>query len=131
MVKESSGDLQRMHRLVQLTDGTVPFYNGSNPLALAALVAGAAGWCTAAPCLNAELPLALYNAVQAGDLETARAVFYRQLPLLQFIVRGGLPTTVKAGLRLLGVDAGEPRLPLRKLDDAGTQQLSEILRALR
>jgi hypothetical protein len=29
------------------------------------------------------------------------------------------------------VDAGEPRLPLRKLDDAGTQQLSEILRALR
>jgi 4-hydroxy-tetrahydrodipicolinate synthase len=131
MVKESSGDLQRMHRLVQLTDGTVPFYNGSNPLALAALVAGAAGWCTAAPCLNAELPLALYNAVQAGDLETAGAVFYRQLPLLQFIVRGGLPTTVKAGLRLLGVDAGEPRLPLRKLDDAGTQQLSEILRALR
>lgn len=130
MMKESTGDLQRMHRLVQLTDGTVPFYNGSNPLALGALVAGAAGWCTAAPCLNASLPLALYAAVQGGDLEAARAVFYRQLPLLQFIVRGGLPTTVKAGLRLQGVDAGQPRLPLRQLDDAGTRQLAAILAAL-
>jgi len=130
MVKESTGDLQRMHRLVQLTDGRVPFYNGSNPLAMAALAAGAAGWCTAAPNLNAELPLALVEAVQRGDLATARNVFYRQLPLLQFIVRGGLPTTVKAGLRLQGIDAGEPRAPLRKLDEAGTQELSNILNAL-
>lgn len=130
MVKESTGDLQRMHRLNQLTEHTVPFYNGANPLALAALVAGAAGWCTAAPNLNAELPLALYDAVLHGDLNAARALFYRQLPLLQFIVRGGLPTTVKAGLRLLDIDAGEPRAPLRKLDETGTRELTQILTSL-
>lgn len=131
MVKESTGDLQRMHRLDQLTGHTVPFYNGSNPLALGALAAGAAGWCTAAPNLNAELPLALYQAVQQGDLQAARALFYRQLPLLQFIVRGGLPTTVKAGLRLLDIDAGVPRAPLRELDDAGKQELARILNSLK
>jgi len=130
MVKESTGDLQRMHRLLQLTDGTVPFYNGSNPLAFAALNAGAAGWCTAAPNLNAELPLALYAAIRRGDTELARATFERVLPLLQFIVKVGLPTSVKAGLRMQQIDAGEPRLPLQPLGAQGSEQLRAVLAAL-
>lgn len=130
MVKESTGDIQRMHRLTQLTDGEVPFYNGSNPLALAALAAGAAGWCTAAPNLNAPLPISLWNAMQAGDLPEARSLFLKQLPLLQFIVKGGLPTTVKAGLRLIDFDAGVPRAPLQPLGSKLTDELSKILAAL-
>ncbi|GLH22903.1 hypothetical protein ENT52713_02990 [Enterobacter sp. 200527-13] len=43
MVKESTGDIQRMHKLYQLSDGQIPFYNGCNPLALEALAAGATG----------------------------------------------------------------------------------------
>ncbi|KVC62121.1 dihydrodipicolinate synthase family protein [Burkholderia ubonensis] len=130
MVKESTGDIMRMHRLAQLSDGAIPFYNGSNPMALAALAAGAAGWCTAAPNLNARLPLALVEAVRAGDLARAREVFHAQLPLLQFIVRGGLPVTVKAGLRLRGFDAGEPRKPLLPLDEDRTRELARLLAAL-
>ncbi|NHZ65912.1 dihydrodipicolinate synthase family protein [Massilia genomosp. 1] len=127
MVKESTGDLQRMHRLKQLTNGTIPFYNGSNPLAFAALNAGAAGWCTAAPNLNAELPLALYDAIKRNDILAARATFEKVLPLLQFIVKVGLPTSVKAGLALQGIEAGEPRLPLRPLTPAALEDLSGIL----
>ncbi|WP_380283064.1 dihydrodipicolinate synthase family protein [Kitasatospora purpeofusca] len=129
MVKESSGDVQRMHRLAQLTDGELPFYNGSNPLALEAFAAGAAGWCTAAPCLIPGPVLALHRAVRDGDLDAAREVFYRQLPVLEFILRGGLPTTVKAGLALLGLDAGTPRRPLLPLDEPGTARLAELLAA--
>ncbi|AOK30243.1 MULTISPECIES: dihydrodipicolinate synthase family protein [Burkholderia] len=131
MVKESTGDIKRMHRLAQLGEGAIPFYNGSNPMALAALAAGATGWCTAAPNLNARLPLALFDAMQAGDLAAARDVFHRQLPLLQFIVAGGLPVTVKAGLRLTGFDAGEPRKPLHPLGESRTRELGAILDALR
>ncbi|MEU3571429.1 dihydrodipicolinate synthase family protein [Kitasatospora sp. NPDC036755] len=129
MVKESSGDIQRMHRLAQLSDGALPFYNGSNTLALEAFAAGAAGWCTAAPCLIPELTLDLYRAVRAGDPETARRVFYRQLPVLQFLLGGGLPTTVKAGLALCGLDAGEPRRPLLPLDEERTARLAALLSA--
>ncbi|KWC20656.1 dihydrodipicolinate synthase family protein [Burkholderia ubonensis] len=130
MVKESTGDIMRMHRLAQLSDGAIPFYNGSNPMALAALAAGAAGWCTAAPNLNARLPLALVEAVRTGDLARAREVFHAQLPLLQFIVSGGLPVTVKAGLRLRGFDAGEPRKPLLPLGEDRTRDLARLLAAL-
>ncbi|MET9291347.1 dihydrodipicolinate synthase family protein [Streptomyces sp. NPDC003077] len=127
MVKESSGDIQRMHRLTELTDGRLPFFNGSNPLALEALRAGAAGWCTAAPCLVPRLPLDLYEAVRTGDDTTAQEIFDRLSPFLRFILDGGLPTTIKAGLSLQGFDAGEPRRPLLPLDAEGTQRLKELL----
>ncbi|QKW22514.1 dihydrodipicolinate synthase family protein [Kitasatospora sp. NA04385] len=130
MVKESSGDLQRMHRLAQLSGGELPFYNGSNPLALPAFVAGAAGWCTAAACLAPEQVLALHRAVRSGELAAAREVFGRLLPLLQFLVTGGLPTTVKAGLALRGTPAGAPRPPLLPLDDARSGQLAALLREI-
>jgi 4-hydroxy-tetrahydrodipicolinate synthase len=127
MVKESSGDIQRMHALYRASNGEIPFYNGSNPLALEALCAGATGWCTAAPNLIPKLTLDLFDAVSKGALEEARDLFYKQLPVLDFILKGGLPTTVKAGLRLQGLDAGVPRAPLKPLTDDGVQRLKALL----
>lgn len=130
MVKESTGDIQRMHKLQLLGEGQVPFYNGCNPLALEAFAAGAKGWCTAAPNLIPQLNLDLYVAVLANDLSQARALFYRQLPLLDFILKGGLPATIKAGLRTLGLEVGDPRLPVFPLDEARNAQLQTMLKEL-
>ena len=127
MIKESSGDLNRMHAIRLLSKGNIPFYNGANHLALEALAAGAAGWCTAAPNLLDDAPARLWAHVLAGEIDQARTLFYELLPVLQFIVRGGLPTTVKAGLRLLGFDAGEPRLPLQPLSKADSEVLGRHL----
>jgi len=130
MVKESTGDIQRMHRLYELSDGSIPFYNGSNPLALEAFAAGASGWCTAAHNLIPEFTTALYELTSKGDLFEAQRIFYQQLPLLKFILKGGLPTTIKAGLQLLGIKAGTPRLPMLPLDEAEVRQLNSILTRL-
>ncbi len=127
MVKESTGDLNRMLQIAKFSDGRLPFYNGSNPLVLDALRAGAAGWCTAAPNLWAPPCLGLYDAVRTGDLDKAQALYDDLKPLLEFIVAGGLATTVKAGLELLGVPAGAPRLPLLPLDESARAQLGKLL----
>jgi len=127
MIKESTGDVQRMHYLRRELGEDVAFYNGSNPLALSAFATGAAGWCTAAPNLIPELNLELYAAVKAHDYETARDVFYKQLGLLQFIASKGLPCAIEAGLRTMGVDAGHLRAPLKRLTQGETVQLEKLL----
>ena len=128
MVKESTGDLTRMQRIAELSGGRLPFYNGSNPLVLDALRAGAAGWCTAAPCLRPQPCIDLYEAVRAGDLDKSQSLYDDLKPLLQFIVAGGLATTVKAGLDLLDFPVGDPRAPLLPLDDEGRAELAGLLK---
>ncbi|MBW3521392.1 dihydrodipicolinate synthase family protein [Chryseobacterium sp. NKUCC03_KSP] len=127
MIKESTGDIQRMHYLRKELGEEVAFYNGSNPLALAAFAAGAKGWCTAAPNLIPELNIELYNAVQNNDLETAQNLFYKQVDLLKFIVAKGLPRAVRSGLNILGENGGQLRSPLKPLTTVETSELKEIL----
>lgn len=127
MVKESSGDIQRMHALHLKSGGALPFFNGCNPLALEAFAAGACGWCTAAPNLIGQPVQDMWRAVEANDFNTARDLFMRHLDLLSFILAGGLPATIKAGLSLQGIPCGIPRLPLAPLGESDTRTLAQLL----
>ncbi|WP_264523572.1 dihydrodipicolinate synthase family protein [Flavobacterium sp. N502536] len=128
MIKESTGDVQRMHYLKRELGDDVAFFNGSNPLALAAFSAGATGWCTAAPNLIPKLNLELYDAIQKNDLQSAQKAFYRQLNLLKFIVNKGLPRAIKAGLEIQGIEGGFLRSPLKPLTEAEIAEFRLILK---
>ena len=130
MIKESTGDVQRMHYLRRVLGEEVAFFNGSNPLALAAFAAGAAGWCTAAPNLIPALNHELYNAILANDLATARQVFDRQSELLAFITANGLPRTIAAGLQIQGIESGLLRSRLGLLDVADFERLRGLLKGV-
>ncbi|MFC0602537.1 dihydrodipicolinate synthase family protein [Streptomyces palmae] len=127
MVKESSGEVSRFGAIRELSDGELSVYNGSNPLALDAFRAGAAGWCTAAPCLVPRWVLELHTAVVHGHDDHADALLRKLLPFLRFIVRHGLPRTIKAGLEIQNRQVGPPRPPLLPLPPHETQQLRELL----
>ena len=131
MIKESTGDIQRMHYLRKELGEEVAFYNGSNPLALVAFAAGAKGWCTAAPNLIPELNVGLYDAIKENDLKKAQNIFYKQVDLLKFIVEKGLPRTIKAGLNILGENGGQLRSPLKSLNKNEITELSNILSNVR
>ena len=131
MIKESSGDLQRMHTLRRDLGEDVAFFNGSNPLALGAFAAGALGWCTAAANLIPELNIALYDAIQKNDLHSAQNLFYKQLNLLKYILAKGLPRAIKSGLEILGEEGGELRGPLKPLNSQEVTELATLLNALK
>lgn len=130
MIKESTGDVQRMHYLRRALGESVSFYNGSNPLALAAFAAGATGWCTAAFNLIPELNKQLYASIRSNELSQARDIFYRQFELLQFIVSKGLPAAIQAGLKIQGIESGYLRSPLQQLSDKDYAQLEILLSGL-
>jgi len=127
MIKESTGDIQRMHKIYKLSNGKVPFFNGCNHMALEAINAGASGWCTAAPCLIGEQPKQLFDAVKQANKEKARELFYQQYEFLEFIVKSGLAAAVKSGLSIQGTPIGEPRKPLLPLTQSAQQQLKVML----
>lgn len=131
MIKESSGDLQRMHTLRRDLGEDVAFFNGSNPLALGAFAAGALGWCTAAANLIPDLNTGLYDAIQKNDLHAAQNAFYKQLNLLKYILAKGLPRAIKSGLEILGEDGGELRGPLKPLNSQEVTELATLLNALK
>ncbi|MEP1231562.1 MAG: dihydrodipicolinate synthase family protein, partial [Litorimonas sp.] len=60
----------------------------------------------------------------------AREHFYDMLPVLKFIVTGGLPATVKAGITLRGLDVGDPRLPVLPLSQEKEKELSGYMKKL-
>jgi len=127
MIKESTGDIQRMHKIYKLSNGKVPFFNGCNHIALEAFNAGASGWCTVAPCLIGEQPKQLFDAVKQGNKEKSRKLFYQQYDFLEFLVNTGLAAAVKSGFSIQGVPLGGPRKPLLSLTASAQQQLKILL----
>lgn len=126
MIKESSGDIARMRRIAE---HGVPFFNGSNRLALQAFEAGAVGWCTAAPCLVPDQIIEVWRLLTSGETASATDCFERLEPLLAEMTRGGLPRTVKAGLRSLGIQVGDPRPPLLPVDQDTHRMIADLIAA--
>ena len=122
MVKESTGDIQRMHKLRLLGEGRVPSTTAATrwrwrPSWPARRLVQR----RAEPDPDAQRPALPGGARRRPG--KARTLFYRQLPLLDFILRRGLPTTIKAGLGLSGLEVGAPRLPVQALDTEGCRYL--------
>ncbi|AMJ63245.1 dihydrodipicolinate synthase family protein [Bosea sp. PAMC 26642] len=129
-IKESSGDINRMHSIRKISGDAIPFYNGSNRLVFDALQAGASGWCTASPNLLDTKPAELFRLFRAGKLSEARSLFDAIFPVLEFLAARGLPATVKSGLALRGLNVGEPRRPLHPLSAGELMLLQRHLSTL-
>ncbi|MEU7634382.1 dihydrodipicolinate synthase family protein [Nocardia sp. NPDC049220] len=127
MVEESSGLIQRMSRITDLSGGAISVFNGSDSHALHAAAAGAAGWSTAAACLVPEQIVRVWRLLSAGHVLAAAQLFDRLGPLLGTINDHGAPATIKAGLRNFGLDAGDPRLPQLPLDPNTSIELAEFI----
>jgi 4-hydroxy-tetrahydrodipicolinate synthase len=113
-IKESTGDVRRVHALRRRVGDTVSVICGAPDTALESLALGCRAWITG--LMNA-VPRSAWQLMQAvqhrGDLALARRIYFRQiLPLVDVMARNNNPTgTIKAAVRARGVDVGVPRRP--------------------
>ncbi|MFE3292477.1 4-hydroxy-tetrahydrodipicolinate synthase [Rhodococcus sp. NPDC059234] len=122
-VKDAKGDLNAGAELIANTD--LEFYSGDDPLNLPWLSVGAVGFVSVIGHLAPGRLRELLTAYQAGDVLRAREVNASLLPLIRSVVRLGGVSASKAGLRLQGLDVGDPRLP----QVAPTAEQVEVLAA--
>lgn len=129
-IKESSGDVRRVHAIQRLLGGRIEVICGAPNTALESLALGSRAWITGLMNALPKTAQQLMRAVHAlNDLELARRVYYRQLlPLVDELSRVNKPTaTIKASLTLRGVPVGVPRRPSLALEESDLDRLKQVM----
>jgi 4-hydroxy-tetrahydrodipicolinate synthase len=108
-VKDAKGDLQGGTQLMAETG--LAYYSGDDALNLPWLAMGATGFISVISHLAAGQLRDLLSAFASGDVTTARKINVALAPLTNAMSRLGGVTLSKAGLRLQGIEVGDPRLP--------------------
>ena len=128
-VKEASGNLDQIAWICRERPRDFACLAGDDAWTLAVLAMGGDGVVSVA---SNEIPgdmVALCAAARSGDVEGARRIHERWLPLFRANFAGGPnPVPVKAALALMGLIGDGVRAPLLPLDEPARQNLSAVLR---
>lgn len=125
-VKDAKGDLHGGGQII--ADTGIAYYSGDDALNLPWLAMGAVGFISVWGHVAAAQLREMLSAFNSGDIATARKINAGLGPLGAAQSRLGGVTMSKEGLRLLGIDAGDPRLPQVPADSAEIEQLAADLR---
>jgi dihydrodipicolinate synthase/N-acetylneuraminate lyase len=129
-VKECSGDVRRIPALLAAAPGLEVLVGGDD-WPLEGFCAGATGWVSGAAVVAAGDCVALYERCRAGELEPAREIYQRLLPLARFDMTPKLVQYFKAAQDEVGLAGGpcrEPRLPLTDQERADLLAALAVLR---
>jgi dihydrodipicolinate synthase/N-acetylneuraminate lyase len=128
-VKECSGDARRIPALLNETD--LEILVGGDDWALEGFCAGATGWVSGVADVAPAECVALYEHCRAGELEAAREVYSRLLPLARFDMRPKLVQFFKAAMDEVGLAGGPTRPPRLALTDVEREELGAALAVLK
>jgi len=128
-IKESSGDLAQVQHLLAGRPDGFAVLSGEDWMTLAIMAAGGDGLISVA---SNEIPQdmrALVHMASQGNLDDARQLFYRVLPLLEANFLETNPAPVKAALAAMGRIQDVLRLPLVPLSESRRAPLLAALNA--
>jgi 4-hydroxy-tetrahydrodipicolinate synthase len=131
-VKDAVGDASETAKLRSDVDaaGVVDFeiYSGDDVLLLPHLAAGAVGIVSVCSHLAGPQLKQVFAAWGDGKVEEAKRVYVELMPLISTIMGvTASPIPVKAAVRMLGLDVGEPRLPLVPPTDEESEKIRAVL----
>ncbi len=129
-IKEAGGSVDRINQLVQVLPEGFGILSGDDPLTLPFVAAGANGLVSVASNLIPEVIVSLVNACLAGNFAEALAIQKKYYPLMRGLMTlDSNPVPVKTAVALQGHCSPELRLPLAPLSDAGTAELTALLKS--
>lgn len=127
-IKEASGDLGQMAEVVRLAGDKITLLSGDDNLTLPVLAIGGKGVVSVVANIAPRDSAKMVKAWQEGNLQQARKLFYKLLPLCQAMFYETNPIPVKTALSLMGKVEGEMRLPLCPMAAANLEKLKTAIR---
>jgi len=127
-VKESSGSLEQMSRIRYLCGDKFNLISGDDALTLPLLAIGGIGVISV---VNNIVPRDVADMVarfKKGDLEGARKLHYKLLPLIKAIFIETNPIPVKTAMSLMGMIEPDLRLPLCSMSEVNLEKLKQALK---
>jgi len=127
-VKESSGNLEQMARIRYLCGDKFNLISGDDGLTLPVLAIGGTGVISV---VNNIVPKDVSDMVakfKKGDIEGARKLHYKLLPLIRAVFLETNPIPVKTALSLMGMIEPDLRLPLCSMSEANLEKLKKALK---
>ncbi len=128
-VKESSGNLEQMSRILQVTGHRLALISGDDGLTLPVLAIGGVGVISVVANLVPADVAGMVRAFEQGKLQDAQARHERLLPLVKALFVETNPIPVKTAMGLLGLIEPSLRLPLCEMESGNLDKLTAALRA--
>ena len=126
-IKEASGDLEQVSRIVRETEDDFLLYSGDDFLTLPIVALGGVGVISVASHLAGPDMKHMIEAYQAGQVAEAREIHFGLMDLFKALFIAPNPAPVKAALGMSGFPVGGVRLPLVTVTDDEAAQIKTAL----
>ena len=127
-VKEASGNISQVAKIMALTDGNIDLYSGNDDQIVPMLSLGARGVISVlsnvAPQETHDICEKFFN----GDVKGSAALQLKALPLIEQLFCEVNPIPVKKAMQLMGVECGPLRMPLTEISKEHEQALAKAMK---
>lgn len=129
-VKEASGNISQVAKIMQLTGGNVDLYSGNDDQIVPILSLGGKGVISVLSNVAPEYTHEIVAKYLAGDVKKSCEMQLAALPLIDQLFCEVNPIPVKAAMNLMGLNVGSLRPPLTEMEAAHQMGLERELKAM-
>jgi len=129
-IKDSSGDLTLTAQYIMKCPDEFAVLAGRDSLILATLLYGGKGAVAATANVAPRLVVGIYESFIKGDLEKARELQFKILPLRLAFSLGTFPVVVKEAMNLMRKPSGPAKSPVSPLPEEKKRKLKLLLEEL-
>ena len=126
-IKEASGNVGQMADVVRMAGENITLLSGDDNLTLPVLAIGGKGVVSVVANIVPAHTANLVKAWAEGNVEEAKTLFYKLLPLCKAMFFETNPIPVKTSAALMGLIGDEMRLPMCPMGSANLEKLKTVL----
>ena len=127
-VKEASGNISQIAKIMNLTDGKVDLYSGNDDQIVPIMSLGGIGVISVLANVAPKETHDICAKYLAGDVKGSAELQLRALPLVDALFSEVNPIPVKKAMQLMGHEVGPLRMPLTELTEGNTEKLAKAMK---